>query len=318
MNKIEFASIMTREQLDNYYKKIIARTNRQKSDSKIHLEQNRERIFSEYETYENALKTKYYEQVKEWGQKKDEWKSKKCSGCQSPLRLVNGPYGQFWGCPNYRNEGQHDNYPIDFEARHSERWQYLHVRVEPHWCTTLIKNLNLSGKITASDLLEFLLENGYEDLREKYNYGSTTQSISSFITAKKKSSAEEKVINDYISAIFPKASHQLAISYKLEGQLETIAIIDIVAADDKNIYIIEIKRGVIDIVPHQLALYHYLLNHILMKEKDNRNCTSLFVISNRNEADRFFDQTVPYIFFDEFKKLHELKHVKKLFDEKSA
>lgn len=292
MNVIEYANIMTKEEFAGFFSSISRNYELKKIRAIDILNQNKDILIAAYQELEEAQVQKYHEEFKALRHLKNLWEEKTCDICGSKLRLVEYEYGTFWGCPNFRDKSQkHRTFPADYDDVVIEKYANLGVRIKVTWVTDILRKHSLNGRITASDLLHFFENVCYlEDLREKYGYKKSTESISGYTKAKKHSSKEEKEIIQHLTKLFPKASSQTGIRYKLEGATEKVAIIDLILSDDDSVNVIEIKRGALDIREDQLQLYHSLISFILKKSIDARICRSLFVVYNKEE----FGFIIPY------------------------
>lgn len=103
-------------------------------------------LVSLYKDYEHNLLNNYKKE-------KSLFLRKKCE-CGCDLRLIEGYYWSFLGCPNFRDESTtHSKFNPDFLKYHK-------VRIDAQWLTFIKKNANLGKEVTWSDLLEFYKSRG--------------------------------------------------------------------------------------------------------------------------------------------------------------
>jgi hypothetical protein len=279
--EIECARFMNENELKEFYSGIGGKFNLQKRTSSKVLSINQNALLAEYDKYEAESIKKYEAAYVALMNKKQAWDIKVCRGCQGKIRLVNSEYNNFWGCEYYYNRSIiHDTFNIDYDEQFVEYYQNTKVRIDSNWLTKIIRDLNLQASVKASNLLVFYDALGKEDLRSKYGYLSTSQSISGFVKAKSASRIEEQEVEKRLAGIFPNCKSQLGIRYKLKGEKERVVILDMVIADDNEVFILEIKRNVHDIDEDKICLYYKLVAHILLKMNDIRKCYAVFLVFN--------------------------------------
>jgi hypothetical protein len=311
---LEYAILMTNEELSNYFERIYAAYRDKKGKAVPILEAKERLLLQEYDKIEEACREEYRQRLRELLHKKLFFDKKTCMECQAKLRLVQSTYGEFYGCPNYRDGRKHTTFQGNFEAQFPDNFRAIKVRIPSDWLTEMLKSTLLHPQVAASDLLDFLLAKGYEDLREKYGWTNTKTRISGYVQAKKESSREEQEIHAFLVSFFPKVASQQGIRYKFAGEKERTAILDTIASTTSQVFLIEIKRNVNDIKEDQLTLYQHLLQHILQQVKDTRTVSSLFLIYNTPEF-------VPgshypnYLLFDTLKQAMQLTEVLSLFEQ---
>jgi len=282
--EIECARFMNENELKEFYSGIGGKSSLQKQTSYKVLSINQNALLAEYDKYEAESIKKYEEAYVALMNKKQAWDIKVCRGCQGKIRLVNSEYNNFWGCEYYYNRSIiHDTFNIDYDEQFVEYYQNTKVRIDSNWLTKIIRDLNLQASVKASNLLVFYDALGKEDLRSKYGYLSTSQSISGFVKAKSASRIEEQEVEKRLAGIFPNCKSQLGIRYKLKGEKVRVVILDMVLADDNEVFILEIKRNVHDIDEDKIHLYYQLVTHILLKVKDIRKCYATFLVFNSSD-----------------------------------
>jgi len=311
---IESAQILSKQELTSFFLSISKSYNSKKINAINVLETNKQLLIDSYYELESEQVKEYYAHKKDLLKLKSFWDNKICDVCESKLRLVESDYGDFWGCPNYKDtENKHRTFSIKTDEYLIQRFQDAKVRINSNWATDIIRKNEMKSIVTASDLLRFYDSIGFEDLREKYGYRNSIDRISGYLKAKKESSIEEKEINQHLSKLFSKSSIQTGIRYKLKDQPEKVAIIDLILSNNSTVNIVEIKRSKLDINEEQLKLYHSLICHILHQTGDNRICKSLFLVYNKMEYDYPID--CKYLLYDEIKHIFSEDIISSKFDE---
>ncbi|MBD0780107.1 hypothetical protein HPE56_20095 [Maribacter sp. ANRC-HE7] len=311
---IEYARIMEPNELKEFFDSIKKLSESKKTIADNYFYDNQELFVQAYYEYEELQINEYQKQKNEINQLYECWQKKICFGCSSKLKLIDSDYGKFWGCTNFRDKSkEHKNFSLNYEEIHNSRKKGVKVRINAHWATDILKKTNSKNKIKASQLLRMYEEIGIDDLRVKYGYKETIKSISGYVTAKKNSFKEELEIIEKLSKHFPKHKSQLGIRYKLESDIERVAIIDLILSDNKDVYVIEIKRSVYDIKQEQLKLYFKLMKYIMDDINDERNCLALFVVYNKQTYS--FHNEEKYILYDHLKNIDSKKYLKTLFNE---
>lgn len=296
-NEILYARIMTNEELGSYFEQLYNKYYETKKSILNSILKHKEELIAGYFEYEEEQITIFKEKRIELLRNIELWNKKECN-CGQKLKIINSSNGDFWGCPNFTDKTKkHKTYSLTFAPYYKDNLDKLKVRIDSHWASKIITSCNLKNEVKAKDLIEFYINSGFDDLRIKYNYEkSSIESISGFVNGKKNSSIEEKEIQKYFSNAYDNCVSQIGIKYKLNNYNEKIAILDLIISDEKNIYLLEIKRYPLEIKEDQLALYFELLKHILCDKKDNRSCKAVFIVSNNYE---YFKQNEEgFIYFE--------------------
>jgi hypothetical protein len=293
---------MTRREINEHISNLSLFYKQKNQNSFVFLESIKENIFNQYDIIYQSILENYISQINNYEDKVKSWENKMCQGCKSKLRYIEDY--NFWGCPNYLDKSINHSTFNKNHLFHFDKSNIKH-RVNTHWATDIKKALNIPKNITATNILDFLEFYGYEDLRTRFDYKPTKESIAGFINGNKESKKEEKEIFDFLSNLkFDKIHKQYYIKYKLIGDKEKIAILDLLISNEDKVYIIEIKRSFFDIKEEQLKLYHNLINFILNEKNDKRKLISLFCISNKSEYDSiYFKCESKYFYFDDYKNV---------------
>ena len=314
---IESVHIMTKEEMKDFISSFAKKNKEKKTKAVEYLESIKNQIIDRHSQFEEERRQEYYQQKRDLIKLMGAWREKKCVTCNARLRLVNGPTGSFWGCANYRSGPGHSNFSTDYDERLSDKFKHTYVRVKSTWTTDIMRSLNMPSFVRATDLLQFFIQNDLEDLRAKYGYKPSSESISGYIIAKKKSTKEEKEIIEFLKKHFPTVIYQVGFRYKLAGQPEKVVILDAIVSDDKSVTIVEIKTEAMQIEESQLELYHSLISFLLNKENDCRELNAVFIVYNRDQFGGANWVTSPYIYFTDIKDLSSKEDLIKLFESKS-
>jgi len=307
---------MTPEELTRFYQSIAQSYEAKKSAAHTSLHNNLSILTDAYHDYEKKNIKVLVDQKADLQNSRKLWSEKKCGGCGSKLNLITSDFGAFWGCPRFRDARViHTRFSSNQELMFSYKEKNLKVRINAHWATDILKNTNLTTAIAAKELIGFYTDVGLEDLREKYGYKSTVESISGYVNAKKNSGIEEDIITKHLSTLFEKTLVQMGIRYKLDGEREKVAIIDLVLSDRHLVNVIEIKRSSYDVNPKQLNLYYSLVSHILSDNADTRKCRAVFIVYNREEHP--YSDGTKYLLYDDIRDIQIKETLVKIFEKNS-
>ena len=109
---LEYAILMTNEELSNYFERIYAAYRDKKGKAVPILEAKERLLLQEYDKIEEACREEYRQRLRELLHKKLFFDKKTCMECRAKLRLVQSNYGEFYGCPNYRDGRKHTTFPV--------------------------------------------------------------------------------------------------------------------------------------------------------------------------------------------------------------
>lgn len=311
---IEYAKIMEPTELKEFFDSIKKLSESKKTIADNYFYDNQDLFTEAYCEYEQIQIDEFENRKNELNRLYECWQAKTCFGCNSKLSLIDSDYGKFWGCPNFRDKSkEHKNFNLNHEEIHASRKKGIKVRINAHRATDIIKSTNSENMLKASQLLRLYEKNGFDDLRAKYGYKKTIKSISGYVTAKRNSFKEELEIIEQLSKYFPKSNSQLGIRYKLKSDIEKVAILDFILSDNKDVYVIEIKRSVYDIKAEQLQLYYELMDYIMNNAEDKRNCKALFIVYNKETYSFSSDEN--FLLYEAVKNIDSKQYLKTLFDE---
>lgn len=296
---IEFAKIMSSKEKSYFFKSIYRKGDHNKCASKSLLNNRAADIFSQYDKIELQAVLERDTFVKDLRQKKIAWLSKKCTACGHKLRVVNSDFGYFWGCPNYhdKSKGKHSSFNANFGDYVDQSIGSASVRISQHWASGIRKSLALPGYISATNIIDFLRENGRQDLREKYYGRGTKKSIGGFQKGKVRSIKEEARTEKLLRSKYKTTLSQQGIRYKLAGFAEKKCFIDFIASDDEFVNIVEVKGGYSDIDISQLSLYKMLVTYIMDARGDKRKINATFLIFSEPDI-TYYNTETNYILFD--------------------
>lgn len=311
MKQIEYAKVMSNEEKKSLIHFFKSKDEKQNSKCEKLMIDNKDLLINAYMDYNMKVISERDMRLREVNKKINLWNKKECV-CGKPMRFVDG-YG-FWGCTDYMNkEKEHSNFNSSTADNLSNQFDYcLKVRVNKDWATEIIRDNNFRDKIKAKQLILFYDSIGLEDLRSKYGYKSTIESISSYVNANEESKKEERKVTDFMANIFGIINSQLALKYKIQGEKEKTCIIDLITSDDEDVFLIEIKRNTTNVDDEQLSLYNDIIKCVMNTTGDTRELTPLFIISNLDG----YDDPNEYFFFENFDDItdkSELKRIMKMF-----
>lgn len=250
----------------------------------VEIKKNEKLLIQEYKKFESSIIEKYKQDLDEFRLKYSLWKTKKCK-CGKSLRYIS--FQNFWGCTDYKNnENEHITFKEDEEQRQQfeNYFKNVKVRLNKDWCTTIIVNSGLKNKIKAKELFEFYQSIAFDDLRKKYGYKSTLETLSTYELANKKSKKEEGIVKEFLKNHF-KILYQPYIEYKYKDAKKRICIPDLIISDENLVLIIEIKIHNMYIDEDQLNLYHELISYYQKMKKDKRSLSSIFVVNEIYESE---------------------------------
>ena len=311
MKNLEYAKVMSREEktsLISYFKN----KNESENDlSKSILKNNKDVFIDAYHKYAEKAIEDFENKHSELDKKIELWEQKKCS-CGKDLRFITGY--DFFGCPDYKNKNKtHLTFSLSQREIFEEQRSRIKISINKDWATDIIRDNGFNGKIKAKQLLLFYELQGLEDLRSKYGYKNTIESISSYVHANNESKKEEQEISDFLHTHFDCVIAQFYIKHKVEGEKEKVSIIDLLVSDDSDVFLIEVKRNTMSVDDEQLSLYYNLIKRIMDDVNDTRTLTPLFIVSNEDG----YDDPNDYFFFENFDDVTdtiELKRIMKMFN----
>jgi len=268
---IQEAKIMSKSEVKNY----IDFFKKRKKEQFDFSEYSRE-IHNEYVKIETSIIEDYNEKLKlvEYRRKRFE---KKICDCGMKMRYIK-EHG-FWGCPDYQNKYKKHN---TFKSVYS--YFPIIYSVPFNWLNTILRELNIDKKATTKELLKYLLENNYDDLRLKYREQGTNTTTNSFKIAKENSIKTEMQILKILEENEFKVIRHIYIKYKLSNQNKyQFCIPDLVASLDNYVFLIEVKEDEMYINKNQLGLYCQLLKKIMKDNNDKRELICAFVVGGNSK-----------------------------------
>lgn len=85
---IEYAKIMTKEELSDFFSSISKRQRRKKLNANNVLSENKDKLIADYYELEKSQMEEYYVEKRRLLELRELWYQKKCDVCDSKLRLV--------------------------------------------------------------------------------------------------------------------------------------------------------------------------------------------------------------------------------------
>ncbi|PPK83804.1 hypothetical protein CLV84_4324 [Neolewinella xylanilytica] len=268
------------------------------------LELLKSQILDAYHSIENdAIKIFHEDKIKLRGRLKL-INEQICDKCGAKIERTTGPYGDYLICPNYHYGEGHSK--LSYSYINDEYIQRLHnnchVRIRSNWLFQIRQIVDVPESAKASHLLQYLLVNGYEDLRLKYGYRETNKTIGGFVLASSNANETELKTCDILESHFDTVIHQLGIKYKLnEGSKMEYRFIDILASNEQAVYIIEVKRDAMFFDDNQISLYYNLVKHAMAERHDNRRLYPVFVVQEDPSYLKKYNESVNYLALDNLK-----------------
>jgi ssDNA-binding Zn-finger/Zn-ribbon topoisomerase 1 len=281
MEDFDYVKHASKEDVDRFFFELEQERKKKYSKSLNLLNNYKYQILSEFEliksTYcRNAAEypvkvAKFYEEI-------DRLKSGKLCVCGGDLRLIDGSFGEFWGCSNYRDETvRHENYMHDRQP-----WVPFNKPSVIGWAASIRSRLSLPRSLPTGCIYHFVLNNGYEDISELYHGYSEINSIYKIVDTRKKATKFELEQFELLKPKLNKVSFQLAVKYKLNGnRTEKLAFPDIVGSDDKTVYIYECKTNKSDVDIYQKELYIGLITRLLFDAGINKKVVFEYLFENQ-------------------------------------
>lgn len=280
MENFDFVRHASKSEVDKFFSDLDKDRIAKYSKSLDILNRYRNSIFEEFENINNnyqknsaeypVKKQEFFDMVKNLNQ------NQKCI-CGSKLRHIDGLYGAFWGCENYKNDNvKHLNY-----MDNANPYPPIQPPSVIGWPASIRSRLNLPRSLPTACIYHYLLNNGYEDLSEKYHGRSELNNIYKLVDTRKSATRYELEMFELLKKKLPKISHQFALRYKIQGnKAEKFAFLDLVGSDDSNVYVFECKTNSYDIDPYQRDLYIDLVTFLLKDKNINKPVKFEFLIEN--------------------------------------
>lgn len=235
-----------------------------KGDDNKYLQENKELLKRLYQGYRASLIEEHNSIVQANEARRDAYKKKKCY-CGGELKLIDGQFGVFWGCSNWRLPTEHARFhgvnPVINDKR---------VEVKTTWINDIINQAGLKGKVTVKELFQLFTRSGLEDLRMFFGRTSSENSFNQLIIAKNNSAEQEGLAKSKLASLFPKLVCQQCITYKIIGGKESFCIPDFIAGNDDYVLVADAKLHPMYIDDTKMDLYTSLVSFIMINKDDNR------------------------------------------------
>lgn len=277
---LDYVYVMNSKEIDNFYAVLRERDLKIKLNSNLKLLENKDSLIKGYQGYEEKWVAVCKARNDKFELQKANWGKKICIECGSSL-YFNTNHG-FWGCSSYGDGKKHTTFPVDFQEKTDLGEHEAGVSIGKNWIHEILKGLHLNNDIKSAMALCFYQEMGLPDLRIKYDRSSTSGLFGNYQDTKRRTSSEEKEIEGYLKTICEKVTSQIGICYRLNGEVEKICFVDIIASDKKAVFVIEIKTDMVSINQNQLELYSNLIKFYLTSKNDVRVLRSLFIYYHDN------------------------------------
>lgn len=276
---IQSARIMTDQEKTSYFQSIKSRYDKRVDDSCDLIINNAELFLKLYHQKDEEIGNIMFNHRRNQGIKIKAFNTKTCYKCGAKMRYITGY--EFWGCPNYRDISDGEKHATFTEANPP---QFFDIMADAKsWLTHIIADSGLKGKVMATHLFNFYMNEGFEDLREKYNGISTEVMLETYNKVRENSNAYEKKCVEELKLKFNKVLPQVGIQYFFQGDVKArYCFLDIVASNEKTVNIFECKTSQSDTNEVQRDLYENLMLFILTKNKDKRILTFTYLIQNKS------------------------------------
>lgn len=264
--QIEYARKATPQEVSKFKKFFKDKNKKLEESSQKIISEMRDELIDAYNLFAYYIWEEQEEINSQYEKYKKAFENKKCV-CGSDVKYINS-HG-FYGCTNYKSVGEHRNFIKD-EKHPSKRVNQL----LKHYPTSIIKRLNLTGKITAKYLFLFLESEGLEDLNLKYLNIPYLETINTYQIVSKNAFDFEKESYKKLINRFDKAQLQFPIIYKIKGEKENMCFIDILCSNDKEVVIYECKASEMSTDDKQIEKYLSLIKFI---DKTDRKITAEYL-----------------------------------------
>ena len=280
MEDFDYVKHATKEEIDRFFFDLDQERKKKYSKSLAILNNYKDKIFSEFELIKSNYcrsSAEYPVKVENFYAEVERLRDNKLCICGGSLRLIDGTFGEFWGCSNFKdNTVRHDNYMHDRSV-----WVPFNKPSVLGWAASIRSRLGLPRSLPTGCIYQFILNNGYEDISELYHGVSEGLSVYKLVDTRKKATSFELKQLERLRPRLKKISHQFGIKYKEHGSTkERLAFPDIVGSDDKNVYIYECKTSKADVDIYQKELYISLISRFLADEKINKNIVFEYLFEN--------------------------------------
>lgn len=210
--------------------------------------------------------------------------------CGGDLRIINGQYGHFVGCSNYKDESvQHDNKRLTFlpeefkEYPHEsfEDWLKFRTPFTKQYISHFRKWAQIPKWIKASVLFEWLIGLNQEIYNEELSREFYQTSRANFAVAK----IQETICKEFLQLKFDKVYEQQLLMIKFEGfDFYQYRLPDFICMNKDSIWVIELKKGIANINHEQVQEYRDALQIIADKKELNKEVKKLTVFYDNDEG----------------------------------
>jgi len=217
----------------------------------------------------NILREKeYYENLDQF----NNYVGKKCV-CGGNNVYVDGIYGKFIGCDNFREPNFNHTkipHPYLYQQDVEDGLKYLEIRT--NYLFLLKQMHDLPKELKESVLCNYLLMNNeslHADLEQRYNL---TRDV------KTKSNNREKLIKQFLEKQFDKVLHQKGIMVKLYSERPRLKFPDFICFKNDLCYIFEQKKNIENIDITQTHLYLKAIDFMIKKSNKSIKLKSAYII----------------------------------------
>lgn len=277
---IKSARILTKEEVDKFYRSLLDKQKLKKDKSWEAIKVNSEKLIDSYKRMDQRFYDEVSEKKKAVFKYQMDWEKKVCLVCGSKMKLVNYG-GGFWGCPNFKDKskGDHTTFPISFIPR----YEYMGNKDAYYYLPNIIKECGLKGVVAAGDLYDFLiLGNDFDCLYKKYQGGDIGNNLGSLIATNINSKEFEKKCAEELKGKFPKVITQQGIGYETTDGKHGYCFMDIICSNESEVIIYECKTNNFDKKEKQRLLYIEVMQFLLNKVSDGRELKFEYLVEHED------------------------------------
>lgn len=280
MEDFDYVKHASADEVNKFFYDLEQERKKKYSKSLTILNNYKDKILSEFELIKSTYcfnNAEYPVKVAEFYKEVERLKENKLCTCGGDLRLIDGQFGEFWGCSNFKDTTvRHDNYMHERSV-----WVPFSKPSVYGWAASIRSRLGLPRSLPTACIYQFVLNNGYEDISELYHGVSESNNIYKLVDTRTKATQFELSQVEILKKKFKKVNHQLGIRYKFNGnQKEKFAFPDIVTSNESTVFIYECKSSKSDVDVYQKELYIALIEKMLSEAGVKKDVVFEFLFEN--------------------------------------
>jgi len=281
------AHILSEQEKKDYFQSLRDRNKYKIQKSIEAIDKNKELLVDAYWKLYYDIQDDNKDQIRNYGKQHRAWEDKICQLCGSKLKYIDyGGYSPFWGCLNYKDgSGKHTT------VSDREPTLYLDIKKAVSWLTNITIDNGFKGTIRATELYNFYMDSGFEDIRLFYAGNSSEKYLNIYRDVKKNSNSYERKCYDDLKQKHDTVLFQLGIRYESEhtGGKSRYCFLDLLASDKDRVYIYECKTNDHDTNDTQRNLYCSVMYYLLHVHQDERDLSFEYLIQKP------YDPNSPFI-----------------------